>query len=68
MAEENNTGYIDFIKGWWRSLLEWVKPNPADGLFLKIVKMIFKSIILLILVALSPVILVVLLFVFFAAV
>lgn len=46
---------------------EWLKPNPADTKLLQGLKMIYKAIAVLVLIALSPVILVVLLFVFFAA-
>jgi hypothetical protein len=48
-------------------LKEWVKPNPADSRLIQGLKLIYKSIAVLILIALSPVILVALLFVFFAA-
>ena len=43
-----------------RSLGQWVKPDPADNLFIQIIKLFFKSIVVLLLTALSPIILVVL--------
>lgn len=45
---------------------KWVEPNPDDNAFLLIFKMIYKSIVILILIALSPVILILLLIIFFA--
>lgn len=45
-----------------------MKPDPSDHLLLQGVKFIFKCIALLVLIAFSPVIFVVLLFVFLAAV
>jgi hypothetical protein len=50
-----------------KRLREWVKPEPADPLLLKIGKLFFKSLVLLLLTALSPVILVVLLIAFIGA-
>jgi hypothetical protein len=61
-------GLADLIRQWWQKLQEWIKPDPADHLLLKGLKLIGKCIALLVLLALSPVILVVLLFVFLAAV
>lgn len=40
-----------------RALGEWVKPDPADNLFIQIIKIMYKSVVLLILTALSPVVL-----------
>jgi hypothetical protein len=57
-----------YIRQWLAKIKEWIKPDPADNLFVQIVKLIFKCIALLILIALSPVLLVVLVFVFFAAI
>lgn len=56
------------IRNWIKKIGEWVKPNPDDGLLLQAVKMLYKALALLVLVALSPVIIVVLLFVFLAAI
>lgn len=63
MEEESFKGMIiSRIK----QLKEWLKPNPADSTAVTILKLIYKSIAVLVLIALSPVILVVLLFVFIA--
>jgi hypothetical protein len=40
-----------------RALGEWVKPNPADNLFVQILKIMYKSVVVLILTALSPIVL-----------
>ncbi|AHM59669.1 hypothetical protein D770_07030 [Flammeovirgaceae bacterium 311] len=39
-----------------RELGQWVKPDPTDNLFLQIIKIFFKSIVLLLLTAFSPVV------------
>jgi hypothetical protein len=46
---------------------EWLKPNPHDTILVISLKMIYKAIAVLVLIAFSPVIIIVLLFVFFAA-
>ncbi len=50
-----------------KSIREWMKPEPADSLLLKIGKLFFKSLVLLALTALSPVVVVVLIFAFVGA-
>ena len=45
----------------------WLKPNPSDTFLIQSLKMIYKVLSVLVLVALSPVIIIILLFVFFAA-
>ncbi|HEV7331480.1 MAG TPA: hypothetical protein VGN63_10620 [Flavisolibacter sp.] len=59
--------FADFIRNWFLKLKEWMQPNAADPLLLQLLKFIGKCIALLVLIALSPIILVVLLFVFMAA-
>ena len=59
-------GFRDNLKKRLLALREWVKPKPNDPLWLTVIKLIYKSIALLILVALSPVLLLLLLIVFFA--
>jgi hypothetical protein len=59
---------VDFIKRWIAKIGEWMKPDPSDHRLLQVVKFIYKCIALLILIAFSPVIMVVLIFVFLAAV
>jgi hypothetical protein len=58
----------EMIASRFKRLKEWLKPNPADSRLIQGLKLIYKSLAVLGLIALSPVILVVLLFVFFAAV
>jgi|GEM_PF-2695277 len=66
--EEQKTSLADFLKQYMDKLKTWLAPNPADSRLLQIVKLFFKCIAILIMIALSPIIAVVLLFVFFAAV
>ncbi|EMR04749.1 hypothetical protein [Cesiribacter andamanensis] len=40
-----------------RELGEWVKPDPADSLLLQVLKLMYKSVVVLLLTALSPVVL-----------
>ncbi|MGD1893196.1 MAG: hypothetical protein ACFB15_21735 [Cyclobacteriaceae bacterium] len=49
-------------------LKHWLKPDPADSLALKIVKGIYKLLAVLVLTALSPVIIIVLVIAFLAAI
>ena len=67
VEQENNTGFVDAIKKWISRINEWMKPDTSDSLFVQILKFILKCIALLVLIALSPVILVVMLFVFIVA-
>lgn len=48
-------------------LKEWLKPDAKDSTLVTSLKMIYKAVAVLILIAFSPVILIILLFVFFAA-
>ena len=50
-----------------KRLKEWLKPNPSDTVLIQSLKMIYKALAVLILIALSPVILIILLLVFVAA-
>lgn len=50
-----------------RELRDWIKPDPADSLMLKIGKLFLKSLVLLVLTAFSPVILLLLLIAFVGA-
>ena len=47
---------------------EWMKPDPADSKLVQIGKTILKSIVFLVLIALSPILLIIFAFVFFAAI
>ena len=50
-----------------KELREWIRPDPADPLLLKIGKLFLKSLVLLVLTAFSPVILLLLLMAFVGA-
>jgi hypothetical protein len=51
----------------FKQLQEWLKPNPADNTLVIGLKMIYKVLAVLGLIAVSPILLVVLAFIFFAA-
>lgn len=53
-----------FIQNKWNALQEWLKPNPDDSIAIQILKSIYKSLAVLVLIALSPVILLLLLIAF----
>lgn len=58
MEEESFTEELrKYILAQVRALGEWVKPDPADNLFIQILKIMYKSVVVLILTALSPVVL-----------
>lgn len=59
--------FSDLVKNKFNAFRQWLKPDPADGKFLLAIKYVYKSIVVLLLVAFSPVIIIILLFVFFAA-
>ncbi len=51
----------------FKQFKEWLKPNPNDSMLIISLKMIYKLIAVLLLIAFSPVIIIILIFVFFAA-
>lgn len=57
----------EMVRSKFEQLKQWLKPNPADSTLITSLKMIYKVFAVLLLIAFSPVILVVLGFVFFAA-
>lgn len=58
MEEESVSKELQkYILNQIKALGAWVKPNPADNLFVQILKIMYKSIALLLLTALSPVVL-----------
>lgn len=67
MEESENPGFFGFIKEWLGKIRDWMKPEEHDALALQIIKFILKCMALLVMIALSPVLIVVLVFVFFAA-
>jgi hypothetical protein len=66
--KDEEKGYVAYLKEKLLQLREWIRPDPNDSHLLKVVKLFYKSIALLVLLAFSPVLLVILLFVFFAAI
>ncbi len=67
MEQLKGEGIKEMVVNRFKRLFEWLKPNPADTLLIQSLKMIYKALAVLVLIAFSPVILIVLLFVFFAA-
>ena len=67
MEQQEKAGFRSYLSRKFWMLAEWMKPDPADSPLLQVIKLFFKGIALLVLIALSPVILVILVFVFFAA-
>lgn len=67
MELEESPSILDYLKGWVRKLKDWMKPDPTDNIISKGLKFILKCIALLLLLLFSPVILAILVFVFFAA-
>jgi hypothetical protein len=67
MEQLEGEGIKESILNYSRKFKEWLKPNSADTLLLQSLKMVYKVLAVLVLVAFSPVILLILLFVFFAA-
>ncbi len=63
---KDEEGFRHSIKKQIIAIMEWVKPEPADPLWLTILKSIYKGIAVLLLIALSPVIFLLLLIIFFA--
>jgi hypothetical protein len=65
--EEGNSSLVGYIRNWFTRIGEWMKPEPGDALPLRVVKFILKCTVLLLLIAFSPILLIILVFVFFAA-
>jgi hypothetical protein len=68
MEDEEKKGIGNFIKSWIIKIRKWMQPDPADNPLMQLLKFTFKCFALLLLIAFSPVILVVLLFVFLVAI
>lgn len=68
MEHLKGEGIKEMIINRFKRLMEWLKPNPADTLLIQSLKMIYKALAVLVLIAFSPVILILLLFAFFAAI
>jgi hypothetical protein len=67
MEQLEGEGLREMILNRLKKFREWLKPNPSDTLLVQSLKMIYKALAVLVLVAFSPVIIVIMLFVFFAA-
>lgn len=66
MAELEGEGLREMVINRFRKLQEWLKPNPVDSTLVQSLKMIYKAIAVLLLIAFSPVIIAILIFVFVA--
>ncbi len=60
-------GFKMMVLNRFKRLNEWLKPNPTDTFLIQSLKMIYKVLAVLALIVFSPVIIILLLFVFFAA-
>ncbi len=58
MSTSQPQNYGEYIVLQIKRIAQWVTPNPADHILLSIVKTIFKSIAVLILLAASPVLII----------
>jgi hypothetical protein len=68
MEKKGTSGWQALLRKYVLQLRDWVQPDPGDPPLLRVLKLFYKSIAILLLIAFSPVILVVLAFVFFAAI
>jgi hypothetical protein len=66
MEELEGEGFKELLIRKLKELQEWLKPNPNDTMLVTSLKMVYKLVAVLILIAFSPVILIVMVFVFFA--
>lgn len=57
MKDENLPNFSEVLATHFKRLKEWMKPDPQDHLALKIVKTVFKSLAMLVLLLFSPVLL-----------
>jgi lipopolysaccharide/colanic/teichoic acid biosynthesis glycosyltransferase len=67
MEEQKDETIKETILKYLERFKEWLKPNKEDSLLVQSLKMIYKVLAVLLLLVFSPVIIVVLIFVFFAA-
>lgn len=66
MEQLKGEGFKELIINKLKQFKEWLKPNPADSVLIQSLKMIYKAAAVLAVIVFSPVILLVMLFVFFA--
>jgi len=67
MEHLEGEGIRETIINYFKKFKEWLKPNSADTLLVQSLKMVYKVLAVLVLVAFSPVIIIILFFVFLAA-
>ncbi len=67
MQQLEGEGLKEMVINRFKQLQEWLKPNPADNTLVIGLKMIYKVLAVLVLIAVSPILLVVLAFIFFDA-
>ena len=67
MQQLEGEGLKEMIINRFKQLQEWLKPNPADNTLVIGLKLIYKVLAVLGLIAVSPILLVVLAFIFFTA-
>lgn len=67
MQQLEGEGLTEMVINRFKQLQEWLKPNPANNTLVIGLKMIYKVLAVLGLIVVSPILLVVLAFIFFAA-
>lgn len=67
-APTGEGGATATLRRYWKQIQNWMRPLPSDTHPVQVLKLFYKTLVLLVGLAFSPLILVVLLFVFFAAV
>lgn len=67
MEEQKDESIKETILKYFERFKEWLKPNKEDSLIVQSLKMVYKVLAVLLLIVFSPVIIVILIFVFFAA-
>lgn len=67
MKDNQGVDFTGMIKDRFNMLINWMKPSPRDPAVLAILKLILKIPVFVLLLALSPVIVIILFFVFLAA-
>jgi hypothetical protein len=58
MDKENRLTFSEVLSAQFKRLKAWLKPEPDDHLALKVIKMILKSVAMLVLLAFSPILLI----------
>jgi hypothetical protein len=58
---------LTWLRGYWTQYKEWMKPEPNDPTVLTVIKTFFKGLTAILLVAISPVVIILLTVAFVAA-